>query len=146
MLRTGLFSTPCVPPSAILELEGYGLKVSIASDSKRLLGAGISQDVAAAVVYLQRPLRPEAILCLLVPLEFAELSDFLIHKPPYMHFWECRGAPVAFRLNGHERYHEIFFGKDVMNFDSEDTAAKFHGAFEKSDDLVAAIVSPDNGL
>ena len=50
------------------------------------------------------PLGPEAILCLLVPLEFAELSDFCIRKPPYMHLRECRGATVAFRLNGREHY------------------------------------------
>jgi hypothetical protein len=34
---------------------------------------------------MAHPLRPAAILCLLVPLEFAELGDFFIRKPPYMH-------------------------------------------------------------
>ncbi len=37
-------------------------------------------------------------LCLLVPLEFAELADFFICEPPYMHLRECGGATVAFRL------------------------------------------------
>jgi hypothetical protein len=54
-----------------------------------------------------------------------------------MHFRECGGASVAFRLNGHEHYHHIFFGKNMMNFDGEGTAAKLQGVFEKSDDLVS---------
>ena len=48
----------------------------------------------AAVAYLpdKRPLRPEAILCVLVALEFAELGDFFIRNLPYMHLRERRGA------------------------------------------------------
>ena len=57
-----------------------------------------------------------------------------------MHLRECRGATVAFRLNGREHYYHIFFGKDMMNFDGEDTTAKPQGMFEKSDDLVVALV------
>ncbi|CEF49116.1 unnamed protein product [uncultured bacterium] len=56
-------------------------------------------------------------------MEFAELSDFCIRKPPHLPLRECRGATVAFRLNGREHYY-IFFGKDMMNFDGEDTTAK----------------------
>jgi hypothetical protein len=72
----------------------------------------------------------------LVPLEFAELGDFFIRKPPYMHLRERRGATVAFRLHGHQHYHHVFFGKDMMNLDGEDTPAQCQGVFEKSDDLV----------
>jgi hypothetical protein len=85
-------------------------------------------------------LRPEAILCLLVPLKFAELSDFFIGKPPDMHLRECRGATVAFRLNGRERHDDVFFGKEMMNLDGEDAAAKCQGMFEKTDDLIVALV------
>src|SRR5262249_36493067 len=69
-----------------------------------------------------------------------ELGDFPIRKPPYMHLRECRGAAVSFRLHGHERHYNIFFGKDMMNLDSKDSPAQCHGVFEKSDDLVVALV------
>ena len=65
---------------------------------------------------------------------------FSFCKPPYMHLRERRGATVAFRLHRHERYHEIFVGKDVMNVDREGTAAKLHGVSEKADDLIVAFV------
>ena len=52
-------------------------------------------DFPYARMASQRPLRPEAILCLLVPLEFAELSDFCIRKPPDMHLREyCGERPL----------------------------------------------------
>src|SRR4029077_16490341 len=53
---------------------------------------------------------------------------------------ERRGATVAFRLHGHQHYHHVFFGKDMMNLDGEDTAAQCQGVFEKSDDRVMALV------
>src|SRR5262245_52929971 len=85
-------------------------------------------------------LRPEAVLCLLVPLEFAELSDFRVHKPPNIYLRECCRLAVTLRLDGHERDHHIVFGKDMMNLNAEDAAGKFYGVFEKSDDLVVAFV------
>ena len=99
-----------------------------------------SAPVTAAVAYLTRPLGPEAILCLLVTLEFAELGDFFIRKPPYMHLRERCGAAVSLRLHGHEHDYNIFFGKDMMNLDSKGTPAQFHRVFEKSDDLVVPLV------
>jgi len=104
-----------------------------------LMGSPAGAEVAYQAAQ-KRPLRPEAILCLLVPLEFAELGDFPIRKPPYMHLRECRGAAVSFRLHGHEPHYNIFFGKDMMNLDSKGTPAQCHGVFEKSNDLVVALV------
>src|SRR5262249_2318835 len=60
----------------------------------------------------EHPLRPEAILCLFVPLEFTELDDLPIRKSPDMHLGECRGAAIALRLHGHERHDHILFGQD----------------------------------
>src|SRR5262249_45466108 len=57
-----------------------------------------------------------------------------------MHLRERRGATVAFRLHGHQRYHHVFFGKDMLNLDDEDTPAQCQGVFEESDDLVVALV------
>jgi hypothetical protein len=79
-------------------------------------------------------------LRVLVPLEFAEFGDFFIGKPPYMHLRERHEATVAFRLHGHQHYHHVFFGEDMMNLDGEDAATtQCQGVFEKSDDLVAAL-------
>jgi hypothetical protein len=57
-----------------------------------------------------------------------------------MHLRECGGATVAFRLHGHEHYHHIFFGKDMVNLNGKGTPAQCQGVFEKSNDLVGALV------
>src|SRR6516225_9222468 len=57
-----------------------------------------------------------------------------------MYLRERRRATVAFPVHGHQRYHHVFFGKDTMNLDGEDTPAQCQGVFEKSDDLVVALV------
>src|SRR5262249_23936096 len=98
------------------------------------------RKVRAFPSHVSAILRPEAILGLFVSLEFAELSDPSIRKSPYVHLRKSSAATVALGLHGHERYHDIFFGKDVMNFDREDTARKFHGVFKKSDDPVVALI------
>ena len=57
-----------------------------------------------------------------------------------MHLRERRRATVAFRLHGHQRYHHVFFAKDMMNLDGEDTPAQCQGVFVESYDLVVALV------
>jgi len=38
-----------------------------------------------------------------------------------------RRETVAFRLHGREHYDHIFFGKDMMTLDGEDTASEIQG-------------------
>src|SRR5262245_4028062 len=57
-----------------------------------------------------------------------------------MYLREHGGATIAFRLHGHQRYRHVLFGKDMMNLDTKGTLTQCHGVFEKSDDLVEALV------
>ena len=106
---------------------------------------GLSSSIESIVILRKYSLRPEAIFGLLVSLKFAEFCNFSVPNPPHVDFRKCRRATVAFRLDGYERHNEIFLGEDVVNIDRENAAAKFDGVFEKSDDLIVAMVIAGDG-